>query len=51
MSSSASFQQEAERQAAGEQLSLADLAGEDDSNDAANRVEKKERDEDANDLR
>ena len=43
------FQQEAERQTAGEQLSFADLAREDDSNDAANRLEKKERDDDAND--
>ena len=43
------FQQEAERQTAGEQLSFADLAGEDDSNDAANRLEKQERDDDAND--
>ena len=43
------FQQEAERQTADQQLSFADLAGEDPSNDAANRLEKKERDEDASD--
>ncbi|KAF0655010.1 helicase family protein [Cyanobium sp. Copco_Reservoir_LC18] len=43
------FQQEAERQTPDQQLSFADLGGEDDSNDAANRLEKKERDEDAND--
>ena len=43
------FQQEAERQTPDQQLNFADLAGEDDSNDAANRLEKKERDEDAND--
>jgi hypothetical protein len=43
------FQQEAERQMPDQQLSFADLAGEDDSNDAANRLEKKERDDDAND--
>jgi hypothetical protein len=43
------FQQEAERQTADQQLQFADLAGEDPSNDAANRLEKKERDEDASD--
>ena len=43
------FQQEAERPGGDHQPSYADLAGEDDSNDAANRLEKKERDEDAND--
>ena len=44
------FQQEAKRQTEGDQLSFADLAGEDDSNDAANRLEKNERDDDANDA-
>ncbi len=43
------FQQEAERQTSDRQLSFADLAGEDPSNDAVNRLEKKERDEDASD--
>jgi hypothetical protein len=43
------FQQEADRTGADGQASYADLAGEDESNDAANRLEKKERDEDAND--
>ena len=42
------FQQEAERQS-DDQLTFADLAGEDPSNDAANRLERKERDDDAND--
>ncbi|QNI82240.1 helicase family protein [Synechococcus sp. RS9907] len=43
------FQQEADRTGDEGQASYADLAGEDESNDAANRLEKKERDEDAND--
>ena len=43
------FQQEAERPAEGDGASFENLAGEDDSNDAANRLEKKERDDDAND--
>jgi hypothetical protein len=43
------FQQEAERRAEGDGASFEDLAGEDPSNDAANRLEKKERDEDASD--
>ena len=43
------FQQEADRTGADGQANYADLAGEDESNDAANRLEKKERDEDAND--
>ena len=43
------FQQEAERQTADRQTNYANLAGEDDSNDAANRLEKHERDDDAND--
>jgi len=43
------FQQEADRTGADGQASYADLAGEDESNDAANRLKKKERDEDAND--
>ena len=43
------FQQEAERTEDDGQASDADLAGEDESNDAANRLEKKERDEDTND--
>jgi len=42
------FQQEAERQS-DDQLTFADLAGEEPSNDAANRLERKERDDDAND--
>lgn len=43
------FQQEAERQTADHQLTFAELGGEDDSNDAANRLERKENDDDAND--
>ncbi|MXW11791.1 MAG: helicase [Synechococcus sp. SB0668_bin_13] len=43
------FQQEAKRTSENGQLSFLDLAGEDPSNDAANRLEKKEGDEDAND--
>lgn len=43
------FQQEADRPSKDGQLSFLDLAGEDPSNDAANRLEKKEGDEDAND--
>lgn len=43
------FQQEAERQTADHQLNFAELAGEDPSNDAANRLEKQESEDDAND--
>ena len=43
------FQEEAGRTSEEEQLSFSDLAGEEPSNDAANRLEKKERDDDAND--
>lgn len=44
------FQQEAERKSEDDnQQSFADLGGEEPSNDAANRIENKERDEDASD--
>jgi len=44
------FEQEAGRTAEDEQLSFADLAGEEPSNGASNRLEKQEKDDDANDA-
>ncbi|MCT0199306.1 DISARM system helicase DrmA [Synechococcus sp. CS-1325] len=44
------FQQEAGRTTTDEQLSFSDLAGEEPSNDAGNRLERKEKDDDANDA-
>jgi hypothetical protein len=44
------FQQEAGRTSGDEQLSFADLGGEDPSNDATHRLEKQEKDDDANDA-
>jgi len=44
------FQQEAGRTTTDEQLSFSDLAGEEPSSDAANRLEKQEKDDDANDA-
>jgi len=44
------FEQEAGRTTEDEQLSFADLAGEEPSNGASNRLEKQEKDDDANDA-
>ena len=44
------FQQEAGRTTGDEQLSFADLGGEEPSNDATHRLEKQEKDDDANDA-
>jgi hypothetical protein len=44
------FQQEAGRTTDDEQLSFADLGGEEPSNDATHRLEKQEKDDDANDV-
>jgi hypothetical protein len=44
------FEQEAGRTTEAEQLSFADLAGEEPSNGASNRLEKQEKDDDANDA-
>ena len=44
------FQQEAGRTTQDQQLSFSDLAGEEPSNDASNRLEKKEKEDDANDT-
>ena len=44
------FEQEAGRTTENEQLSFADLAGEEPSNGASNRLEKQEKDDDANDA-
>ena len=44
------FEQEAGRTTEDEQLSFADLAGEEPSNEASHRLEKQEKDDDANDA-
>ena len=44
------FQQEAGRTTTDEQLSFSDLAGEEPSSDATHRLEKQEKDDDANDA-
>ena len=44
------FQQEAGRTTKDEPLSFSDLAGEEPSNEASNRLEKQEKDDDANDA-